>query len=84
MADKHELAWRGSPTPHRSGGFVDGVAMNEPTHTLAVDPEGVAGPVGRGGVAGPSGPSLALERLSDGKGSEAPVQRNGRVRLTPS
>ncbi|MCB9676603.1 MAG: hypothetical protein H6737_15915 [Alphaproteobacteria bacterium] len=79
MAHKDELAWRGSPMVRRSGGFVDGVAMNEPTHALAVDPDGVVGPDGPG-PRGPGGPSLDLERIDSGGAS--PVQRNGRVRLT--
>jgi hypothetical protein len=79
MTHKDELAWRGSPAERRSGGFVDGVAMNGPTHALAFDPDGVVGPE-ETRPAGRSGPGLDLERM--GSESEGPVQRNGRVRLT--
>lgn len=69
------LAWSGRPAPVSSGGFVDGVGLNEATHQLAVDPEGIVQPEPserhEGGLA------LEVERL-DG-GPVAP--RNGRVRL---
>lgn len=72
------LAWNGRPAPKRSGGFVDGVGLNERTHELALDPDGVVAdePSRRSGRAGPN---LDVERI-DG-GDRGPVQPNGRVRL---
>ena len=73
--DDNGLAWSGRAIPTRSGGFVDGVGLNEPTHQLAVDPEGVV----QAEREGPHGAGLALEVERLGEGPVAP--RNGRVRL---
>lgn len=79
--DEDDLAWHGTPTIPAAGGFVDGVALNQKRRGLAVDPDGLAAP------AAPSTGSrratnLLVERLDDR--SEAPVQRNGRVRMKPT
>lgn len=80
MADKHELSWSGEPAKKRSGGFVDGVGVNQLSHSLAVDPEGVVSTPTGG--ARSSGPQLSVERLGDE--NEGPVRPSGRVRLTPT
>lgn len=78
--DETGLAWSGRPPPKRSGGFVDGVSMNAGPQPLAVDPNGVVGPVRPRG--GPVGPQVTLTRMD--AGSDGPVQPSGRVRLTPT
>lgn len=77
--DDNGLEWSGRPKEHRPGGLVDGVGLNERTHQLAVDPDAVVQPEA---CAGRKGTHLTVERLGDDGG--APVQRNGRVRMTPT
>ena len=77
MTDRDELSWAGAARPPTHGGFVDGVALNEPTHRLALDPSGVVGSPAP--AAGAAGPQLEVERLDEvGSG---PVRPSGRVRL---
>lgn len=80
MAPKDDsgLAWHGRPAQKRSGGFVDGVGLNERTNQLAFDPDGVVGPEAARST-GRSGPTLDVERLDEGDGRR--IQPNGRVRL---
>lgn len=76
--DHTGLAWNGRAERPRSGGFVDGVSVNEALRPLAVDPDGVVAPeVDRHGS---SGPQLDVERLGDDP--QERTQPNGRVRLS--
>ena len=79
MAKKHELSWSGEPAPKRSGGFVDGVGLNQAGKALAVDPEGQV--TERKTSARPAGPVLTVDRMDEGPGDGA-VRATGRVRLT--
>ncbi|MCB9668291.1 MAG: hypothetical protein H6734_02355 [Alphaproteobacteria bacterium] len=81
MRDERDngLAWAGRPPEKRAGGFVDGVGLNQKTHELAVDPEGVVGPAAPA-AQGSRSTMLKVERL-DGQ-EPTRVQRNGRVRLS--
>lgn len=72
------LAWEGQGRRRTSGGFVDGVGLNERTDQLALDPDGVVAEESHRSV-GRAGPNLDVERIGDGR--DGPVQPNGRVRL---